>query len=205
MAVGIGQSSVGVLTCCGRLRGGRFRSRCLVCRRCVFRSALSLNLLGVENTIGAVSAFDESLRVVLKRVRRRLGAAICNLKLQALFIDLEIGAGALSANASRNYEPGDSQPLSMRLVTHSLELFDGDVVAFAFLNAGKCEIRHRPNDYKNRDTKTKKSTGRRHALRVFREHGVFKEERRIPIRLRSGQAPVTKEDGGGHKERDGSS
>src|SRR5215468_6201705 len=172
MAVGIGQSSVGVLTCFCRLRCGHFRSRCLVRRRCVLRGALGLNLFGVEDTIRAVSAFDESLRVVLKRVRRRLSAAICNLKLQALFIDLEIGAGALSANASRNYEPGDSQPLSMRLVTHSLELFDGDVVAFAFLNAGEREIRHRANDYKNREAKTKKSAGRRHGLRVFRERGV---------------------------------
>ena len=176
MAVGIDQSSVGVLTCCGRLGSGSFRGRGLVRRWGVLRRALGLNLLCVEDTIRAVSTFNESLRVVFERIWRRLGAPIRNLEFQALFIDLEIRASALSADAARNHKSGDAQPLGMCLIAHSLQLFHSNVVAFALLNTGKREIGHGTNDHYHGDAKTKISTGGRHGLRVVREHGVFKDE-----------------------------
>jgi len=168
MGFGIRQSSVGILTCWSRLAGCFGRGR-LVRRWCVLRRAFGLNLLGVKDAIGAVvSPYDKSLGIVLERIRRRLSASIGNLKFQALFIDLEIGACALSANATWNHKSGDAEPFRVRLVTHSLQLFNGDVVALALLNPGKREIRHRTNDHNDRDTKTDVSTGRRHLSRVFR-------------------------------------
>ena len=183
MGFGIRQSSVGILTCCSRLAGCFGRGR-LVCRWCVLGRAFRLNLLGVKDAIGAVSPLDKSLSIVLERIRRRLGAAIRNLQLQALFIDLEIGAGALSANAAWSHNSGDAEPLSVRLVAHTLQLFNGDVVAFALLNPGKREIRHRTNDHNDRDTKTEVSTGRRHVSSVVWLYGVVKEESRMGARLR---------------------
>lgn len=141
MGFGVSQSSVGILTCWRQLRSWRFGGRSgLIRRGRIFRGALCLNLLGVKNAIGAVRAFDQSLCVVLERVWRRFGTAIRNLKLQALLIDLEVGAGALTANAARNHESRHAQPLRVRLIAHALQFLNRDVVTLALLNAGKREI-----------------------------------------------------------------
>src|SRR5947207_1068644 len=119
----------------------------------------------IRSSVLLPAPFSPSKPDTRPAARQRLSwfsAAIRNLQLQSLLIDLEISSCTLPANAAWNNQPRDAQPLGMCLVTHSLQLFDSDVVALALLNAGKREIRHRANDHDDRDAKTKVSTRRRH-------------------------------------------
>jgi hypothetical protein len=165
---GFSQASVGFLTHRGLSRLCRGRRPILIRGGSVLRGALGLNLLRMKDAIGSVGTLDQRLRIVLERIRRGFGAAICDLQLQPLLVNLKIRARALAMDAAGNYLSGNPQPLGMSLGTHALQLFDGDVIALAVLNPGEREIgKSRHNDGYG-DAKTKISAGGGHGSSVFR-------------------------------------
>src|SRR5438270_4573244 len=122
----------------------------------------------MKDAIGSVRALDQRLRIVLERIRRGLSAAICDLQLQPLLINLKIRACALPMDAARNHLSGNAQPLGMGLAAHPLQLLDGDVIALAILNPGERQVGKSSYDHSYGDAKTKISTGGGHGSSVFR-------------------------------------
>src|SRR4051794_12317651 len=112
---------------CARWLGGRRRClliRGLICGR-VFRSALGLQLFGVENAILSVGTFGAPLRLVFNCVGRRVSAAVFNRKNIAARDrrDLSVGAGAL--DWARLHVAGNAQPFAVRIIAHAAQLADG--------------------------------------------------------------------------------
>ena len=153
---------------------------CSILRR-ILRCALRLNLLRVKDTIAGVGAFDKSLGVVLECVRRRLGAAIRNLQLEPLLIDLEVGSGAFAVNAARHDLAGDAETLALRLAAHALQFLDRDVVALALLNTRKRQIGKRADNYSDCYSKSEISTNRRHELKSIPAAWAGQENRILTL------------------------
>lgn len=126
----------------------------LIRSRSVFGGAFGLNLIGVKHAIGPIRSFDERLCVVLEGVWRGLHTAIRDLKLQSLFIDLEIRSGSLMTDAAGDNLSRYAKPFGMCVRAHPLEFLDGDVIALRISYAGKRKIGERANDYGDGDAKT---------------------------------------------------
>src|SRR5580704_3044568 len=132
---------------CLQLRHGLGR----LCRGCSFsrrggllwgvlRSALSLQLFGVEDSVAVEAAVSQSLGVVFESVRRSFGSGVVDSERLILFHQHELHVRALALDGAGLDVSSDSQPLCIGAVAHLVQLFDGDVIALGVLYAGVGEV-----------------------------------------------------------------
>src|SRR5262249_54274861 len=108
---------------------------------------LGLEFPGVEHAVTPEFADGQRLRVVLERVRRRLGAFVAHPKNLAIlslgihFNQHKIRIGSNLADRSWLHGAGNAQVARVSNLAHVVELLDGYVIALALLNAGPGEPR----------------------------------------------------------------
>lgn len=105
----------------------------------------------MEDAIVAVSAYGESLGVVLESVGRGLGASVFNSEFAALFEKVEGGVRADSVDASGSDVAGDTQVANVGFIAQPLEFADRDVVALVVTSSGEGEIGDCAEDDQARD------------------------------------------------------
>src|SRR6185312_1425342 len=110
--------------------------------RSVFRSTFRLELRGVKYAILAIGAYCERLGIVFEGIGRWLHAFIADLQFAVLFEKLEIDIGAGAVDAARSNIASHAQMPHICLISHRLQLTDGDVVAFVVTNACEGEPGH---------------------------------------------------------------
>ncbi len=133
---------------CARIRaglGGRFgRCAARLCRFILAR-AFGLQHSRVEHAITAVRPLRQSLRIILERVRRRLGSLVRHLE-RAAFRSLERMAlelihhkrhmRAVALNRTRLHEAFHAQLALIGLVAQAAQFCDGYVIAFVGVISG---------------------------------------------------------------------
>jgi hypothetical protein len=94
----------------------------------------------VEDAVAAVGADGKGLGVVLEGVGWRFGALVDDGELAALFEKVEGGVGAYAVDAARGYITGYAEMAGVSLVSHALQLADGDVVALVVAPASEGQV-----------------------------------------------------------------
>src|SRR6185437_8053280 len=106
----------------------------------ILTRALGLKNAGMKDTVAPVRSFGQRLRVVLERVRRRLGALVDHFQKPARrgvgsvalkLVKDESDGGAVLDDGAGLDKSFDAKPAGVCLRTHAGELGDGDVVTFA--------------------------------------------------------------------------
>src|SRR4029078_10882721 len=92
-------------------------------------------------------------------VRRRFGAVIDDAQQLVILNQDEAHVCTAALNRSRLYVSGDSQTLGVSAIPHSMQFFDGDVIALALLYTGVGEIAQSEQDDDHRDPEFQKSAG----------------------------------------------
>ena len=100
----------------------------------------------MEDAIVAVGADGEGLGVVLEGVGWWLGALVDDGELAALLEEIEGGVGANAVDAAGGNVAGYTKMAGVSLISHALQLADGDVVALVVASAGEREIGDRGHD-----------------------------------------------------------
>jgi len=130
---------------CGRIRRTAPSRRSWLLRR-VFRGALGLQLLGMEDAIASEATVGQCLGIVFERIGRRLGAAVRNLKSLIVLYQDEFNFRSVPLDRTGLNIPRNPQALGVGRVSHSPQFLDSDVIALALLDAGISEIPERQQD-----------------------------------------------------------
>lgn len=105
-----------------------------------------MKLGGVEDAVMAVGTHGERLCIVLEGIWRGLGALVGDVKRSALLEQHKVSVRSGAPDAPRSDVPGDAEVAYESLVTHSVELANGYVVAFVVTDAGERKIADRCKD-----------------------------------------------------------
>ena len=112
----------------------------------VLGRAFGLELLGVEDSIATVTAFGEGLCVVFESIWRRFCSGVHDVEGASLLSQGELDVCALAMDGARLNVSGDAEALGENTVAHFSHFLDGDVIAFAFLNATDGQVGKARND-----------------------------------------------------------
>src|ERR1700685_1801990 len=132
------------------------RSRLL---RGVLRGAFGLQLLGMEDAVASEAAVGQRLGIVLEGIRRRLGAAVRNLKRLIVLDQDKLNFCAVPLDRARLHISRDAQPLGVGRISHAAQFFNRDVVALTLLDAGISHVSKRQQDDYRRATEFKVPAG----------------------------------------------
>src|SRR5580704_4465127 len=124
----------------GRLGGLRSVRRSSVLLWRIFRSALGLQLFGMEHAIVGEAAVGQGLRLILESVGRGLGAGVIDWQALILLDQHELHVRADALDRSRLHVAGYAQTFGVGSVAHFIQLCNRDVVALAVLHAGVGQV-----------------------------------------------------------------
>jgi len=112
----------------------------------ILGSTLRLQLLGVENTVGTKLAIGQRLGLVLECVGGRFRPAVSHIQDLIVLHQDEVNVSTRPFDrASLDVSP-NAKPFGIRSIAHATQFLDGDIVAFAILNTGICQVTQSQED-----------------------------------------------------------
>jgi hypothetical protein len=113
----------------------------------------------VKDAVAAKVAIGQRLRVIFESVGRRFRAAVVHGERLILFHQDKLHPGSVALDRSGLYVSRHPQALRVSGVAHGLQLFDGDVIAFAVLDAGIRQVTQQHHDERGRSAELQKGIG----------------------------------------------